>query len=151
MSKKDRNLTESIVRQRLASYKCAKVTDEIYDFGKMLIDEVIDRAKTLDTKATAIAAYSIALITFLASQHFANTTAHSWRDYAMAGSGAIAMISAVVAISALWLKRFAWFSPDEWIKADCLDDAERLRRYHIIRCGAFSNLTKRFVERKRRE
>jgi hypothetical protein len=126
-------LSEDAIRQRLASYKSPEVTNELYAFGKMMVDEVVDRFKSLDTKATAIAAYSIGLITILVS------TRASWRSathplvgYAPLVSGAIAFASAAVAVSTLWLKGFAGISQDEWVKAECLDDAEKLRRYHII-------------------
>ena len=58
-------LTEAIVRQRLASYQESRITDELYDFGKMLMNEALDRVKTLDTKAATIAGYSVGLITLL--------------------------------------------------------------------------------------
>lgn len=98
-----------------------------------MLDEVVDRFKTLDSKAAGIAAYAIALITFLvASKAQWATAPHSWAVYAPIVSGCIALSAAAVAISTLWLKRFPGFSENEWVKADCLDDIEKLRRYHII-------------------
>jgi hypothetical protein len=131
MADKIRSLTEPEVRKRLGSYTPTEVTDELYDFGKMMVDEAIDRFKTLDSKATAIAAYALALITFLASQT-ASEKVHSWATYAPMASGIVAGSAAVIAISALWLKRFEWYSHEDWMRADCLKDAESLRRYHII-------------------
>jgi hypothetical protein len=125
-------LNDAEVKARLTSYKSSEVTDELYDFGKMMIDEAIDRFKSLDTKATAIAAYSIGLITILASTQSIWTKAHSWVVYIPPASGLIALAAAAFAISALWLKRFEWFSQDEWMKADCLSDPDRLRRYHVL-------------------
>lgn len=126
-------LTDDEIRQRLGSYTSPEVTNELYDFGKMMVDEAVDRFKTLDTKATAIAAYAIGLITFLvASKAQWATAPHSWAVYAPIVSGCISLSAGAIAISTLWLKRFAGFSQNEWLKADCLDDAEKLRRYHII-------------------
>jgi len=129
-----KRLSDDEVKQRLKSYTAPAVTDELYGFGKMMVDEVIDRFKSLDAKATAIAAYSIGLITVLISTHAAWITnaPHSWATYAPIASGITAFAAAGFAISSLWLKRFEWFSHDEWMKADCLNDPERLRRYHIL-------------------
>lgn len=126
------SLNDDEVKGRLISYESSEVTDELYDFGKMMIDEAIDRFKSLDAKATAIAAYSIGVITILVSTQTIWTKATSWTLYVPPVSGLIALAAAAFAISSLWLKRFEWFSQDEWIKADCLNDADRLRRYHVL-------------------
>ena len=82
-----KRLSDDEVKQRLKSYEAPAVTDELYGFGKMMVDEVIDRFKSLDAKATAIAAYSIGLVTVLVSTHAAWTNAvHSWALYAPAAS-----------------------------------------------------------------
>ena len=130
-------LSDDEVKRRLGLYKDSEVTNELYDFGKMMVDEAVDRFKTLDSKATAIAAYAIGLITILVStQTVWTNTAHLWAIYATLASGIIAFAAAAFGVSALWLKRFAGFSQDEWMKADCLSDPERLRRYHILAmCG----------------
>lgn len=132
MSDETTRLSDAQVKARLMSYKPSEVTDELYDFGKMMIDEAIDRFKSLDTKATAIAAYSIGLITILVSTQTVWMKAHSWAVYVPPASGLIALAAAAFAISCLWLKPFEWFSQDEWIKADCLNDPDRLRRYHVL-------------------
>jgi hypothetical protein len=131
MSSEIRSLNEAEVRKRLGSYTATAVTDELYDFGKMMVDEAIDRFKTLDSKATAIAAYALALITFLASQTTSATT-HSWATYVPIASAIVAFSAAAIAVSALWLRRFEWYSHEDWMRADCLNDAEALRRYHIV-------------------
>ncbi|SRR6266446_5456918 len=126
-------LTEDEVIARLGEVKIPEVTDELYSFGEMMVDEVVDRLKTLETKATWIAAYSIGLITILVSLQVKWTgTFHPWALSALALSGAIAFAAAATAVSALSLKSFPFFSHNEWMNRDCLNDADRLRRYHII-------------------
>jgi hypothetical protein len=128
-----KRLNDDEVKQRLKSYEATATTDELYGFGKMMVDEVIDRFKSLDAKATAIAAYSIGLITILVSTRAEwRNAVHAWTVYAPIAGGITAFAAAGFAISSLWLKRFEWFSHDEWLKADCLKDAEKLRRYHIL-------------------
>ena len=98
MSSPNTKLSDAEVKARLASYKSSEVTDELYDFGKMMIDEAIDRFKSLDTKATAIAAYSIGLITILVSTQTVWARAHSWVVYAPPVGGLIALGAASFAI-----------------------------------------------------
>jgi len=126
-------LTEEQVIERLGEVKEPEVTDELYSFGQTMVDEVADRLKTLETKATWIAAYSIGLITILVSIQAKWTgTFHPWATSMMALSAVIAFVAAATAVSALSLKVYPFFSHNEWMKADCLNSADRLRRYHIV-------------------
>jgi hypothetical protein len=126
-------LNEKEVIERLGVVKESDVTDEIYSFGQMMVDEVVDRLKTLETKATWIAAYSIGLITILVSiQAKWTVTFKPWAASAMVLSGVIAFAAAATAVSALSLKLYPFFSHNEWMKADCLNNADRLRRYHVV-------------------
>jgi len=132
-SKRSGHLRAEEVRERLAAYQEPKITDELYDFGKMLITETLDRVKALDNKAAAIAAYSVGLITLLVSTR-ANwsTGLHAWAAGLPLCGGVAAFFAALYAVSALALKRYNWFSENEWMERDCLADPDRLRRYHVL-------------------
>ncbi len=126
-------LTEEQVIDRLGEVKIPEVTDELYSFGQTMVDEVADRLKTLETKATWIAAYSIGLITILVSIQAKWTgTFQPWAASMVALSAVIAFVAAATAVSALSLKAYPFFSHNEWMKADCLNSADRLRRYHVV-------------------
>lgn len=128
----DSRLTEKEMRKRLASYTDTAITDELYGFGEMMVEKAVDRFKGLDTKAAAIAAYSIGIITLLVStQGSWVSTLRGWAVFPIL-SALAAFISAACAVSALWLRKTEWFSQDEWIKADGLTSAEVLRRSHLI-------------------
>jgi hypothetical protein len=128
----DSRLTETELRKRLALYTDPAITDELYDFGKMMVEKAVERFKGLDTKAAAIAAYSIGIITLLASTQTAWVKALQVLAVLPIFSAIAAFVSAAYAVSALWLKKTEWFSQDEWIKADGLANAEILRRTHLI-------------------
>src|SRR5882762_5242795 len=111
----DSRLTESDVREILASYKDTAVTDELYRFGQVMVEKALERFKGLDTKATAIAAYSIGIITLLVSTQ--TTWARTLQAWAILPvfSGLNAFLSAACAVSALWLRKTEWFSQYEWL------------------------------------
>jgi hypothetical protein len=127
------HLTTEEVRERLASYKEPTTTDELYDFGKMLITETLDRVKSLDNKAAAVAAYSVGLITLLVSTRLSwSGGLHPWAAGLPLCGGVAAFFAALYAVRALVLKRYNWFSENEWMERDCLADRDRLRRYHVL-------------------
>lgn len=131
-SERDSRLTESDVREILASYKDAAVTDELYRFGQVMVEKALERFKSLDTKATAIAAYSIGIITLLVStQTTWAKTLQAWA-FLPVFCGLTAFISAACAVSALWLRKTNWFSQYEWLNPKHVANVEALRRYHLI-------------------
>lgn len=50
-------LSEAEVRLRLGSYENDSVTEELYGFGKMLIQDAVSRLSSADAKASGVAAY----------------------------------------------------------------------------------------------
>jgi hypothetical protein len=112
-----KSLDENEVRRRLTLYKDKEVTDELYDFGKFLIAEESDRLKQLDSKATAITAYSIGVITLLASTYGLWSKApYSFGLPLPLLGAACALASAFFAVKAATLYKHYWFSADEWLQ-----------------------------------
>lgn len=128
----DPRLTETEVRKRLASYNDTAVTDELYTFGTRMVDKALERFKGLDTKAVAVAAYSIGIITLLVSSKATQEAGLGWMVVFPLGSAIAAFVAAACAVSALWLRQSKWFSQDGWLNAKHLSDVEALRRYQII-------------------
>jgi hypothetical protein len=126
-------LSEKDVKDRLASYTDPSVTDELYHFGEMLVRDSIERVSKADTKAAAIAAYAGGLVTLLVSTSGIWAKNNSGVHLLMPIIAIVALIlSAFFAVSSMTLKRTEWFSVNEWMKQDCLETGERLRRYHIL-------------------
>lgn len=131
------DLSEAEVRERLALYQDSSISDALYDFGKMLLQDAVDRIGKLDTKASALAAYCGGAITILVS------TSPMWSKFApplAISMIAVAMIGIVLAGSlSVWstaLQRTEWFKQDEWMNKDCLSATQqpldRLRRFHLL-------------------
>jgi hypothetical protein len=126
------DLTDAEVKKRLGSYSDAAITAELYDFGKMLLQDAIDRFNKLDSKASALAAYCGGLITVLVSTHgLWSKLQNAQVDLIQAATGLL-FLSAAFAVLSMFLRGTQWFSQNEWLKADCLSSADRLRRYHVL-------------------
>ncbi len=145
-------LSEKDVRDRLDSYTDPSVTDELYHFGELLIRDVIERVSKADTKAGAIAAYAGGLITLLVS------TSGIWAKnqsglHILLPIAAIAalFLSIFFAVTSMTMKRAEWFSPNEWMKQECLETGERLRRYHVLTMWGTSESLETLYEAKLRE
>jgi hypothetical protein len=124
---------EADVRSRIESYEDSGVTDELYDFGKMLVAEALDRNSRLETKAAAIAAYAIGIITLLVSSYVSwGKAVHSLVIPVPIFGAFAAFVAAAYAVTGIKLRNYDWFSPDEWMKSECLSSREHLRRYHLL-------------------
>jgi len=125
-----RKLKEAELRERLKSYDDPTITDHLYDFGKMLVSEVIERNNRLETKAGSIAAYSIGLITLLAS------TYSIWKGRVSTVGILIGCCAAFTAtVLTVWAIKLQWYeapSQNDWFNGDVLDNREDLRKYHLI-------------------
>lgn len=144
-------LSVNDVKERLASYKESTVTDELYSFGTMMLHDATDRLAKSDAKASAIAGYAGALIALLASTAtmWLKQT-HSWQLLIPVAAIVSFFFAALFAVLSMTLKSTDWFSPNEWMKADCLQSAERLRRYHVLTMwGALESLEQCYGEKLR--
>jgi hypothetical protein len=125
-----RKLKEEEVRNRLEGYSNNGVTDELYDFGKTLVADIVERHNRLETKAATMAAYSIGVITLLAST-FAN-----WVNRGISVGVLITVVAAFTAIVfsvlSLKLERFEGISQTDWFQNTAFDDRETLRKFHVL-------------------
>ena len=126
-------LTEPEVKRRLteADVECI---DELYSFGMMMVNESLDTLHRLDAKGYAIAGYSGATFAALVSvAAFAKNIGPGtiW-PIALILAALSALIAAAFSLTAIKFRPVDWFSPNEWLKGDCLDDPSFLRRYHIL-------------------
>jgi hypothetical protein len=126
-------LEEKDVRELLRAYEGEGVTDELYRFGSMLVQEVVERAHRLDAKASALAAYAGGIIVLL------NLTSSIWKEapsvwvrYTLLLAATGVFMAGACAVASLRVRTFDWFSDSEWIKDKYLGDADMLRRYHTL-------------------
>lgn len=131
----ENQLTEEEVRLRLKDDGCNKpeIINELYDFGLTLVEKVSDDIKYLDTKAASMTAYSGATITLLVASFAAwSSIANAYMTSAVVASGIAAFVAAVFSAIAFSLKKFDWFSQDEWLDQSCLKDIRRLKSFRIL-------------------
>jgi len=126
-------LTLDEVKTRLSSYSDNQVTDELYTFGEALVSDAVDRIAKLDSKASALAAYSGGIVTILIS------TSGLWGKllhgcfFVAAVLGIVAMmLAAWLAIRSIYPQATEWYTTNGWLESDCIQSHERLRRYRIL-------------------
>jgi hypothetical protein len=126
-------LDEKEVRRRLESYTDAKVTDELYDFGRLLLQDAIDRIAKSDSSAFGVAAYCGGLIAVVVSSLSAWRVGFDpWAIYLVATTLLIVGAAGAIAIYSTTPQDTEWFSSNEWMSRECLNDSDRLKRYYVL-------------------
>ncbi len=132
-SGEDRTL-ESI-RQALNSSENKETTEAIYSFGQFLLRDHIERSSRIDAKASAIAGYSGAALTLIAS------TFRLWKTELLSWPFAPALLffailslclAGVLALIGRSMYGFVWFTWQAWIGEKYLNYPDQLKRYHIL-------------------
>jgi len=132
----------ALLAQRVTGYESADTTSELFEFGKLLLPEEVDRAHWIDSKASTLAGFCGAVVALLLS------TLSSWTPILLTARsglracvfiGIIAvMFAGTLAFLAIFNRTFTWIDEtDEWFpfasdKRDYLDYPEQLKRFHIL-------------------
>ncbi|OFV96229.1 MAG: hypothetical protein A3H28_10185 [Acidobacteria bacterium RIFCSPLOWO2_02_FULL_61_28] len=126
-------LTEREVRERLALCSDAQVVDELYDFGRLMLNHSVENTRGLDSKAAQMAAYGGAIVTLLVS------TAKAWVPLGnsvtilLAGvAGVSAFVAAIFAVLAMKLRTFDWLGEREWLEDKCFSQLVRLKAFRVL-------------------
>jgi hypothetical protein len=128
-------LSEDEVANRVEQYSSPDITEGLYRFGTMMIQENLDRTKQLETKTTTIAGFSVAILAFLISRPHAWPTAHTgWQSIVVICTGLFASLAIVFSLFALLVRTHRWFSDSQWFENEnhVLDDKDRLTRYYVL-------------------
>lgn len=128
------DLDEKQVRERLALSKGKPdVVDQLYDFGDMLLRDAVARIAAIDSKATSIAGYAGGLVTLLIATSGIWASQTDWLLTSLTVlAGVVAAIAGACAMHSMALQQTQWFKFSGWLQRDCLQDRDRLRRYHIL-------------------
>jgi hypothetical protein len=132
MGKPNIDLNDDEVKARLGSYSDARVTDELYDFGSMLLHDAVERMGKLDSKVASVAAYCGALIMVLVATHNLWSKLPHSQICLISGAAVLIALAAASAVASMSLRATEWFSQDEWLKTECLSSIDRIRRYHVF-------------------
>ncbi len=128
-----KSLSVEEVNARLVSYESQETTKELYDFGKMMVGECVERVHKIDSKATMLAGYGGAIIALLIStSSLWMSIIDKWAMVTVFAAAFAVLMSAAYAVWSFSPKTFDWFSDNEWFEKDYLSDPEQLRRYHIL-------------------
>jgi hypothetical protein len=137
---KSNRLSEKEVRERLALCTDAKIIDELYTFGQMMLKETVARVHLIDTKAASMAAYGGAIVTLLVSTSAAwSRVGGKWTLAIASIAGSLAFLAAVCAVKVMALRDFDWLSEEEWLQTSCLSDTDKLKRYRSLTIWAAMN------------
>jgi len=127
---------EKDIIERLSGYTDPEVTKELYDFGKDLVRDALDRVNWLDTKAGVFASVSGAMVVVVIS------TFSSWKDVVKdwpGGSvclffGLLSLLAAAwSAVRALRVRTFQGLNEtDLWFAKEYFQYPDQLRRYYLI-------------------
>lgn len=126
------DLTDNEITARLESYDDPKVTDELYGFGTMMLQDSVARMGKMDAKAAALAAYSGGLITVLVATRDVWMRLQHAQAVLITIAAALLLLGAGAAIASMSLQKTEWFTQNEWFKTDCFSSSETIRRYHVL-------------------
>lgn len=128
-------LSEDEVADRVEQYSSPEMTEGLYRFGTMMIQENLDRTKQLETKITAVAGYSGAILAFLIARPPAWLTSPTgWQTIFILCAGVFASLGITCSLFALRVRQHQWFSDSQWFENEnqLLDNFDRLKRYHVL-------------------
>jgi hypothetical protein len=125
-------LSEDEVLARVSSYSETQVTEDLLEFGRVLIEANRDRTKQLEGKAALIVGYCLAALAFLASRE--PSVIVGWPSMLLRAAGVFAGISLGLAFLALRVSSYPWLSDSQWFENenDVLEDTDRLKRCHVL-------------------
>jgi hypothetical protein len=125
------------VTERLSKYGNVETTSELYDFGKLLLEEGVDRAHWLDAKAGVIAGFSGAIVALLLSMFpmwkaALEPVPSIFRVLVFAGIVGL-LFASICSFIGLTVQKFEWLDEDKvWLAPEYLDFPDLLRRYYLI-------------------
>ena len=124
------DLPQTEIRRLVYSYQDTKITDELYGFGGMLLNEIDERVKNIDSKAGTVLAWSTAILAFLFTQI---TSGHGTVNLLLGSMiGALALFAVISAYSTLRTRQeWLWPSDRDWFEATAFGSGDELKRFHI--------------------
>jgi protein-S-isoprenylcysteine O-methyltransferase Ste14 len=127
-------LTQAEVEDRL--YLCqdnSEINSELYDFGLHLKQEMIDRVRSIESRAVTLAAYGAAIVTLLVSSSASWSKLGNWAIWIAVSAALYGTACTWFAIRAISLREQEWNSENEWLKVECLSETlDFLKQYRIL-------------------
>ncbi|PYX58169.1 MAG: hypothetical protein DMG76_09880 [Acidobacteria bacterium] len=117
------DLPDTEIKRLVYAYEDPQITDELYRFGKMLLTEIDDRVKHIDSKAGTVLAWSTAILAFL----FTQITSGRGALNLSLGSliSVLALLAVISAYSTLRTRQeWLWPSDRDWFEATAFGSAD---------------------------
>lgn len=126
------SLEQKEVEARLEVYDMPEVTGELYEMGKTLLDECVQRVHHLDTKSVTLAGYTGAIIGLMISTFPIWTAAvDKWAMILIAAGSLVGLVGGAMALASTWPRKFLLLSDSDWLEKDGFQDPDRLKRYYV--------------------
>jgi len=118
------------VKRLVYAYEDTGVTDELYSFGVMLLNEIDQRSAQIDTKAAITLGWATAVLAFVVSTtRQANNNFHLTVSFMAV---VCALVTVVFSFAALRVyDEWVWPSDKDWLEEVAFINADELRRFHI--------------------
>jgi hypothetical protein len=115
----------------VTSKRSSDLVDELYDFGREMVREVLSRTAHLDAKATTLLGWAFGAVAFiLLGLDWQKATD---RLELLGGIAALcATLASIQAAMALRVSRWQIPSEADWFKFELFSSPDRLRIYHLV-------------------
>lgn len=131
----ENTLSQDEVHALVGSYKPEDVTDELLEFGKLLVAANRERTAQLEGKATAIAGYAgVFLALLLSREPIQSVMVGNWPPGFVRAASVFAGLALVCVFGALAVRRHPWLSDRQWFEDDddVLENADKVKRCHVL-------------------
>lgn len=122
-------LSETEVKRIINDYESEHITDQLLDFGRLMLDEIQDRSSKINAHAIMVLGWATGTLAVLFSQldKFSGIAA-----YPVLGSSVFAFAAVVYSFLALkTTKEWTWPSDKSWMHQNSLRSADELKRYYV--------------------
>jgi len=139
------------IERLLLAKRYEDLTEELFSFGQLLLDEIQQRTAQLDTKLISLLGWTAAILAFLLVGDA------SWLESAKTGPAStitmlLATLSSLGAVvcSFIGVKTTVWqFSSErDWFKTSLFDEVLNMKKYHLISMLETHQAHSRVNERK---
>jgi hypothetical protein len=131
MAKAKNDLSTEEVNRLVYSYDDSGITDELYSFGSVLLQDIRNRAGSIDSKSATMLGWSTGILVFLFTQLDKRTSGGITLAFGVA-SGLCCLLAAIYAFLALRARNeWKWPSDKDWFEESALSASDELKRFHI--------------------
>ena len=144
-------LSQDEVHALVGSYEQEQVTDELLEFGKLLVAANRERTAQLEGKAIVIAGYAgVFLALLLSREPIQSVMGGNWPPGFVRAASVFAGLALVSMFGALAVRRHHWLSDRQWFEdeEDVLASADKVKRCHVLALHSINSRMRASNDRK---